>query len=291
MELEFEKEREERAFQIKKLELELAAKTAEVSQANVPPVPQQHANAVEPVFDVHRNMRLVPPFSEKEVDKYFYHFERVALSMKWPKSFWTLLLQCVFTGKAREVYSALSLEQSGEYDVVKYAVLHAYELVPEAYRQKCRNLTKVDECTHVQFAREKENLFDRWCISMKVTSKEQLRELVLLEEFKHCVPHAVATHLTEHKVNTLSEAAIMADEFVLTHRRSFSSVGLKTNDMSKSKFCFQPKTKSPVMSGNIRATVAEHSSKPVLSRDMVCFYCKKPGHKISDCLRVRNLLL
>ncbi len=136
MELEFEKEREERAFQIKKLELELAAKTAEVSQVTV-----QHANAVEPVFDVHRNMRLVPPFSEKEVDKYFYHFERVALSMKWPKSFWTLLLQCVFTGKAQEVYSALSLEQSGEYDVVKSAVLHAYELVPEAYRQKFRNLT------------------------------------------------------------------------------------------------------------------------------------------------------
>ncbi len=190
-----------------------------------------------------------------------------------------------------------SLEQSGEYDVVKSAVLHAYELVPEAYRQKFRNLTKVDECTHVEFAREKENLFDRWCISMKVTSKEQLRELVLSEEFKHCVPHAVATHLTEHKVNTLSEAAIMADEFVLTHRRSFSSVGLKTNDMSKSKFCFQPKTKSPVMSGNIRATVAEHSSKPALSRDMVCFYCKKPGHKISDCLILRrkrdcrNLLL
>ncbi len=194
----------------------------------------------------------------------------------------------MFTGKAQEVYSALSLEQSGEYDVVKSAVLHAYELVPEAYRQKFRNLTKVDECTHVEFAREKENLFDRWCISMKVTSKEQLRELVLSEEFKHCVPHAVATHLTEHKVNTLSEAAIMADEFVLTHRRSFSSVGLKTNDMSKSKFCFQPKTKSPVMSGNIRATVAEHSSKPALSRDMVCFYCKKPGHKISDCLILKK---
>lgn len=209
---QLEKEREERVFQIKKLELEFAAKTAEASQA--PPISQQHANAGEPVFDIHRNMRLVPPFSEKEVDKYFYHFERVALSMKWPKSFWTLLLQCVFTGKAQEVYSALSLEQSGEYDVVKSAVLHVYELVPEAYRQKFRNLIKADECTHVEFAREKENLFDRWCTSMKVTTKAQLRELVLLEEFKHCVPHAVATHLTEHKVNTLSEAAIMADEFV-----------------------------------------------------------------------------
>lgn len=95
MEFELERERDERAFQIKKLELELAVKTAEVSQANLPPVSPQRANTGEPVFDVHRNMRLVPPFSEKEVDKYFYHFERVALSMKWPKSFWTLLLVCV----------------------------------------------------------------------------------------------------------------------------------------------------------------------------------------------------
>ncbi len=30
---------------------------------------------------------------------------------------------------------------------MKSAVLHAYELVPEAYRQKFRNLNKVDECT------------------------------------------------------------------------------------------------------------------------------------------------
>lgn len=29
-------------------------------------------------FDVTRSIRLVPPFSEKEVDKFFTHFERVA---------------------------------------------------------------------------------------------------------------------------------------------------------------------------------------------------------------------
>lgn len=36
-------------------------------------------------FDVSRNIRLVPPFNEKDVDKYFTMFERVALSLKWPK--------------------------------------------------------------------------------------------------------------------------------------------------------------------------------------------------------------
>ncbi|XP_067248764.1 uncharacterized protein [Chanodichthys erythropterus] len=286
LELELEREREDRAFQIKKLELELAAKKAEAPQINMPFVESYSSADYDPVFDVHKNVRLVPPFSEKEIEKYFYHFERVALSLKWPRKFWTLMLQCVFTGKAREVYSALSLEQSGEYDIVKTAVLHAYELVPEAYRQKFWNFNKNDECTFVEFAREKETLFDRWCTSMKITTKEQLRELVLLEEFKHCVPHAVATYLTEHKVSKLSEAAIMADEFVLTHRGSFGSVSFK-NDTGKSKFCTQAKTKSVSMGPNIKATVVE-KSKPVFSKDMICFYCKKPGHKISDCLVLKK---
>ena len=36
-------------------------------------------------FDPARNIRLVPPFQEKEVDKYFAHFEKVADSLSWPK--------------------------------------------------------------------------------------------------------------------------------------------------------------------------------------------------------------
>ena len=46
-------------------------------------------------FDVTKHSRLVPPFQEKEVDKYFLHFEKVAENLKWPKEHWTLLLQSV----------------------------------------------------------------------------------------------------------------------------------------------------------------------------------------------------
>ncbi len=154
---------------------------------------------------------------EKEVEKYFQHFECVAESLKWPKEFWTLLLQCVLVGSAQEVYSALTTEQSGDYEIVKSAILHAYELAPEAYRQIFRTLFKSEKCTYLEFARVKENMFDCWCSSVKVTTKEQLRELILLEEFKNCVPNAVAMYLNEHKVTKLSDAALMADEFVLTH--------------------------------------------------------------------------
>jgi len=37
------------------------------------------------------------------------------------------------------VYSALSVEQSSDYSLVKKEILRAYKLVPEAYRQRFRD--------------------------------------------------------------------------------------------------------------------------------------------------------
>ena len=124
-------------------------------------------------FDITKHIRLVPPFQEKEVDKYFLHFEKVAENLKWPKEHWTLLLQSVIIGKAREIYTQLTVAQSSSYDTVKELILKAYELVPEAYRQKFRNCKKENEQTHVKFARTKEQLFDRWCSSKKIGSDHE----------------------------------------------------------------------------------------------------------------------
>ncbi len=53
----------------------------------------------EPFFYITKNIRLVPPFSEKDVDRYFAHFERVATTLKLPKEVLPLMLQYVFTGE------------------------------------------------------------------------------------------------------------------------------------------------------------------------------------------------
>ena len=79
-------------------------------------------------FDVTKHIRLVPPFQEKEVDKYFLHFEKVAENLKWPKEHWTLLLQNVIIGKAREIYTQLTVEQSSSYDTVKELIHKANRL-------------------------------------------------------------------------------------------------------------------------------------------------------------------
>ncbi|VDI69394.1 Hypothetical predicted protein [Mytilus galloprovincialis] len=51
-------------------------------------------------FDAAKNIRLVPKFCEKTVDKYFPQFEKIANNLKWPKPYWTTMLQSVFEGKA-----------------------------------------------------------------------------------------------------------------------------------------------------------------------------------------------
>ena len=102
-------EKEKLDFQLKMKELELQEKTK----------PKILPLGTSKTFDVTKHIRLVPPFQEKEVDKYFLHFEKVAENLKWPKEHWTLLLQSVVIGKAQEIYTQLSLEQSSDYDKVK----------------------------------------------------------------------------------------------------------------------------------------------------------------------------
>ncbi|XP_072557069.1 uncharacterized protein [Paramormyrops kingsleyae] len=215
-------------------------------------------------FDVSRHIGLVPVFRENEVDAYFSIFERIAMTLNWPKHLWSLLLQCKLVGKAQEVCSALALEQSLDYDIVKATVLRAYELVPEAYRQNFRNLPKSASQTYVEFAREKAVLFDKWCGASGVFTFDQLKELVLLEEFKNCVPDRVVVYLNEKKVTSLTEAATLADEFVLTHKTVFTPIPL-------------PRKTRPVVSSPSSAS----SPPPVEKRE--CFYCHEVGHIISVC--------
>lgn len=135
-------------------------------------------------FNVANNVKLVPPFQEKAVDKYFSYFEKIALSSRWPKEYWTVLLQFVLVGKAQDIYMCMPVDDCDDYEKVKSAILKGYELVPEAYRLKFRSLRKTDSQNYLEFAREKADLFTRWCESEEVCKDyDKLCQLLLVEEF------------------------------------------------------------------------------------------------------------
>ena len=267
---ELEIREREIAVQIKAKELELATATARSSSAS-----EQ--------FDVTRHIRFVPPFQETEPDKYFLHFEKIATSLSWPEKVWTLLLQSVLVGKAREAYSALSVDQSSVYDTVKAAVLKAYELVPEAYRQRFRASKKNGTQTYVEFAQEKQTLFDRWCGSKEINNNfEKLRQLILVEEFKDCLPTDIKTYLDEQKVDNLHQAATRADDYALTHRGSFSRPHTRSLEATNKP---PGEMKHDQGSGvNPRDKNGSHQTgNSRVPPGPTCYYCKRKGHVKTEC--------
>ena len=103
-------------------------------------------------------------------------------------------------------------------------ILKSYELVPEAYRQQFRNCSKNFDQTYVEFTRIKEQLFDKWCSSKKVDHDfDKIRQLLLIEEFKWGLSNEIKTYLSEQKVDTLDNAAWLADDYSLTHKVTFVS--------------------------------------------------------------------
>lgn len=266
--MEIEAEREVR---LRRLELELRPRqetaplrVTETGESSVSP------HLSKPHSDITKVIAILPQFRESEVDAYFAAFERIVTSLRWPRDMWALMLQCKLSGKAQEVCTALSVEEGLNYETVKAAILRAYELVPEAYRQKFREFRKSASQSFVEFAREKTGLFEKWLAANQVTEFSSLKELILLEEFKRCVPERVKMYLNEQKVVSIATAAVMAEEFMLTHKHTFtlSDQSLRSSARKQTE------------------SVGRTQNSPV-KETRECFYCHKPGHVIANCLALK----
>ncbi len=83
----------------------------------------------------------------------------------------------------------------------------------------------------------------------------------------------MVVYLSEQNVNSLSQAAVLADEFVLTHKGVFSVTRTERN-----------MARAPLK--NLSAWIKPVTSQSKEVRD--CFYCHKHGHLIADCLVLRR---
>ena len=160
----------------------------------------------------------------------------------------------------------------------------------------------------MEFARTKEQVFDRWCSSKKIGSDHaKLRQLMLVEEFKRCINSGVKAFLDEKEVETLDLAARFADDYSLTHKASFVNKPFPRkpyNPQSKStpqsrQYSPQSKPYSPQSGPKSNpSNPSDNSShtftpKPKFSGDYkgqnplsqpICNYCKQSGHIISECV-------
>ena len=147
---------------------------------------------------------------------------------------------------------------------------------------------KYDSKTHVEFAREKENLFNRWCHSKEIGQDfKKLKQMVLLEEFKDKVRPDIRSHLDEQKVEELEKAAIMADDYVVTHKMSSKSSNPQqkryhgSGNRENISRNMDDKKRQGKSTENVGLVSKVEPLKPIS-----CGHCGKPGHIITNCWKL-----
>ena len=94
-------------------------------------------------------VKLVPKFSESDVETSLISFEKVAELNNFPVDKYAALLQAHLTEKALKVFTELSVEECRDYPTLKAALLQAYSVGPEVYRKRFRNLSKLYSETYI----------------------------------------------------------------------------------------------------------------------------------------------
>ena len=221
-------------------------------------------------------VRFLPKFNDRDPDIFFSLFEGIAEERGWNDAERTLLLQTVLPGRAQDAFVALPVTDRKCYQRVKEAVLRVYEQVPEFYRQRFRNWRKGDQQTYSEISRELIGFFNRWCSSVQVNTYERLCDLIVLEQFKNIVPEGLAVYINEHKVKTAAEAAVLADEFNLTHRGTHNEYVPRRPSSPR-----EERGTSRLNSGpsGTRQTPSNRSEWDVEK----CHYCLKSGHWKREC--------
>ena len=226
-------------------------------------------------------VKLLPKFNERDPDVFFTLFEILADDHGWKDSERVLLLQSVMSAKAQEAYIAMDGSERKDYPAVKQAILKAYELVPEAYRQRFRNCRKNDRQTHLEVVRELAALFTRWRTAEGVDAFAGLCELVVLEQFKNIIPERITTHINEHDVKTAAEAAVLADKYILTHKFSVRAQNSNEDFRPRRFSSFRPDSSVPRHDFNQRKY--ESNDKQNVDSKEVCHYCLRKGHWKNEC--------
>ena len=112
----------------------------------------------------------------------------------------------------------------------------------------------------------------------------KLRQLMLLEEFKSCLPSEIKTHLDERRAEDLHQAAVWTEDYALTHKDSFKKIqSAQIECVNKASGELKLASNNHQTSSVRGKTEPSSMNAAGLPPGPVCFYCKKRGHVKVEC--------
>nr|XP_008103991.1 PREDICTED: SCAN domain-containing protein 3 isoform X1 [Anolis carolinensis]XP_008103992.1 PREDICTED: SCAN domain-containing protein 3 isoform X1 [Anolis carolinensis]XP_008103993.1 PREDICTED: SCAN domain-containing protein 3 isoform X1 [Anolis carolinensis]XP_008103994.1 PREDICTED: SCAN domain-containing protein 3 isoform X1 [Anolis carolinensis]XP_008103995.1 PREDICTED: SCAN domain-containing protein 3 isoform X1 [Anolis carolinensis]XP_008103997.1 PREDICTED: SCAN domain-containing protei len=167
----------------------------------------------------------LPPAEEMPWDEakaFLSSFEQVAKACWWPEEEWVARLLPALSGEAEQAFWSLEARDREDYGKVKAAILRAEALRAELQRQHFRQFC----CQEVKDPRrvysQVQELCSRW-LKPERRSKEQILELLVLEQFLASLPQDLQGWIRGGGPETCSQAVALAEDFLLKRQQEAGS--------------------------------------------------------------------
>ena len=159
-----------------------------------------------------KDVQLVRLTEKDDIETYLTTFERVMEAYEIDKSRWAFKLAPYLSGKAQQAYASLSAEEAAQYESVKEAVFHRYDIKEETYRQRFRSMRKGPGETYREQASKLNDMAKKWLKGC--TTVDELLDVIVKEQLVDTLPQALKVWVSEREPSSSKEAGELADSYL-----------------------------------------------------------------------------
>lgn len=141
-------------------------------------------------------------------------FEQVAKACRWPAEVWVPRLLPALSGEAAQAFMNLNAQDRKDYGKVKAAILERDTTRREELRKLFRGFCYQDAEGPRGAYSQLQTLCHGW-LKVEKQSKEQILELLILEQLLTVLPQEIQKWVRDHAPETCSEAVTLAESFLL----------------------------------------------------------------------------
>ncbi|XP_077186759.1 uncharacterized protein LOC143834071 [Paroedura picta] len=161
----------------------------------------------------------IPPLPEKpspweDAKAFLASFEQVAEACRWPQEEWAIRLLPALSGVAEQAFNSLDARDQEDYGKLKAAILREGAQSQEKQRQQFRGFC-YQKAGGPRGAYGRLREMCRGWLRVENHSKEQILELLILEQLLNVLPSEIQSQLRECSPESCSQAVALAEEFLL----------------------------------------------------------------------------